>query len=206
MNEFHKKSVKILWKTHHLDGKLLFSGLALGECPFLTTSFTISRWMTVSKQKGWRMFSHRENASAWRHGEGQEHRAFTISRCHWGSMKDANPFLYSRIERGGRRKNLQYMPQTIPADSRIAWLRLKNHSAENGKSFGGHFFGRFTSLGAYLLLPNPRYSNPSPDDRMYRASVRSYTCFRKVPLLPRKLGNCSRNFQTAEPDNCRYTP
>ena len=117
------------------------------------------------------------------------------------------PFFVFSYRKGWKTgKSLQYMPQTMSADSRIAWLRLKNRLAENGKSFGGHFFSRFTSLKAYFQLPNPRYSDPSPDDRTYRAYARSYTCFRKVLPVPRKLGNCSRNFQTAEPDNCRYTP
>lgn len=122
-------------------------------------------------------------------------------------MKDANPFSAFSYRKGWKTgKSLPYMPQTMSADSRIVWLRLKIHSAENGKLFGGHCRGRFTSLRAYLLLPNPRYPNLSPDDRTYRVSVLPYTCFRKVLPAPRRLENGSRSFQTAEPDNCRYTP
>ena len=79
----------------------------------------------------------------------------------------------------------------------IAFSRIKIHSAENGKLFGGHCRGRFTSLRAYLLIPNPRYPNLSPDDRTYRVSVLPYTCFRKVLPVPRRLENGSRNSQIA---------
>ena len=107
-------------------------------------------------------------------------------------------FPYFRIERDGRGKK-----PSIPASNDIS--RFKNRSAENGKLFGGHCHDRFTSLRAYPPHPNPRYPNLSPDDRTYRASVRPYTCFRKVLPAPRRLENGSRSFQTAEPDNCRYT-